>query len=164
MVTRAMSTYDWLLFLHITGAFLLAGGVVVAGAFNIAAQFRERPSEIAMLLGLTRFAVIAIGIGAIATLVFGLWLVSEAPFGYSYGQAWVIAAIVLWVVGQAMGGQGGNREKRTRELATKLAAEGDQPSPELKTRMRDPVTLFLSYGSAVAIVGLLVLMVWKPGA
>jgi uncharacterized membrane protein len=159
-----VSTYDWLLFLHVTGAFLLAGGVIVAGVLSIAAQRRQRPSEIALLLGLTRFAVVAIGIGAALTLIFGLWLVEEAPWGYGYGQAWVIAAIVLWVVGNAMGGQGGKREAATRELAAKLAAEGDQPSPELKARMRDPLTLFLSYGSAVAIVAVLVLMVWKPGA
>ncbi|MBA3718513.1 MAG: hypothetical protein H0W87_09855, partial [Actinobacteria bacterium] len=55
-----MSKYDWVLFLHITGAFLLGGGVVVAGAFNLAAQFRKRPSQVALLLGLTRFAVVPI--------------------------------------------------------------------------------------------------------
>jgi uncharacterized membrane protein len=159
-----MSTYDWLLFLHITGAFLLVGGVVVAGAFNIAAQFRQRPSEIALLLGLTRFAMIAIGIGAFTTLIFGLWLVSEAPWGYGYGQAWVITAIVLWIVGNAMGGQGGSREKSTRELAARLASEGDEPSAELRARLRDPVTLFLSYGSALVIVAMVAIMVWKPGA
>jgi hypothetical protein len=76
----------------------------------------------------------------------------------------VIAAIVLWAVGNGLGGQGGNREKRTQQLAAKLADEGDHPSAELNARMRDPVTLFLSYGGAVAIVAVLVLMVWKPGA
>ena len=159
-----MSTYDWLLFLHVTGAFMLVGGVVVAGAFNVAAHRRQRPSEIALLLGLTRFAVVAIGIGAALTLIFGLWLVEEAPWGYGFGQAWVIAAIVLWVLATAMGGQGGKREAATREVAQRLAADGDAPTPELKARMRDPVTLFLSYGSTVAIVAVLVLMVWKPGA
>jgi uncharacterized membrane protein len=159
-----VSKYDWLLFLHITGAFLLGGGVVVAGAFNLAAQFRERPSEIALLLGLTRFAVVAIGVGAFMTLGFGLWLVDAAPFGYGYGQAWVIASVVLWVVGTAMGGRGGNRERATQELASRLAAEGDHANAELKARMRDPLTLFLSYGSSLAILGVLVLMVWKPGA
>jgi uncharacterized membrane protein len=159
-----VSKYDWLLFLHVTGAFLFVGGVVVAGAFNLVAQFRERPSEIALLLGLTRVGVIAFGIGALMTLVFGLWLVDAAPWGYGYGQGWVIAAIVLWVVGNAMGGRGGRREKETHELAAKLAAEGDHPSAELKARLRDPLTLFLSYGSGVLIVVMLVIMVWKPGA
>lgn len=163
MVLGGMNTYDWLLFLHVTGAFLLTGGVVVAVAFNVAAQFRQKPSEIALLLGLTRFAVAAIISGGLVTLVFGLWLVDEAPFGYGYGQGWVIAAIVLWVVGMVMGETGGRRERHTHELATRLAGSGDAPSVELKTRVRDPLTLVLSYGSAVVLLTVLAVMVWKPG-
>jgi uncharacterized membrane protein len=159
-----MSTYDWLLFLHVTGAFLLIGGVVAAGTFSVAAHFRERPSEIARLLGLIRVAVVPLGIGAVMTLVFGLWLVSEAPWGYGFSQAWVIAAIALWVVGNAMGGQGGNRQKATRELAARLAEEGDAPSEELRARMRDPLGLVLSYGSGLVILAVLAIMIWKPGA
>ena len=56
-----VSTYDWLLFLHVIGAFLLAGGTVVAGALHLAAHSARAPSEIALLLGLTRFAVVASG-------------------------------------------------------------------------------------------------------
>ena len=159
-----MSTYDWLLFLHITGAFLFAGWIVVAAALNLVAQFRERPSEVALLLGLTRFAIPVIGVGAFMTLAFGLWLVSEAPWGYGYGQAWVIAAIVLWVVGNAMGGQGGSREKATRIYAEELAEAGDAPSAELRARMRDPITLLLSYGGGVLLIAVIAVMVWKPGA
>jgi uncharacterized membrane protein len=159
-----MTTYQWLLFIHVTGAFLLAGGVVVAGAFNLAAQTRERPSEIALLYGLTRFAVISIILGALVSLVFGLWLVGEAPADYHYSQGWVIAAIVLWVVGMAAGESGGRRDRHTHEFAERLAAEGDQPSAELKARMRDPLSLTLSYGSGLVILAMLALMIWKPGA
>ena len=49
-----MSKYDWLLFLHVTGAFLLLGGSVVAGALNLFALNRDKPSEVAVLLGLLR--------------------------------------------------------------------------------------------------------------
>jgi uncharacterized membrane protein len=157
-----MSTYSWLLFVHITGAFLLTGGVVVAGSLNIAAQRRERPSEIALLYGLTRIAVIPIVLGALLTLVFGLWLVREAPYGYSYGQGWVIAAIVLWVIGMVTGETGGRRDRHTHELASRLAAEGDRPSADLRARMRDPLSLTLSYGSGLVILTMLAIMVWKP--
>jgi uncharacterized membrane protein len=159
-----MTTYQWLLFIHITGAFLLAGGVVVAGAFNLAAHTRERPSEIALLYGLTRFAVVAIISGAVLTLVFGLWLVGEAPQGYGFSQAWVIVAIILWLIGMGTGEMGGMRDRQTHEFASKLAAEGDQPSSELKARMRDPISLVLSYGSGLVILAMLAIMVWKPGA
>lgn len=162
MVMHAVSTYQWLLFIHITGAFLLTGGVVVAGALNLAAQTRERPSEVALLYGLTRIAVVFIILGALITLVFGLWLVSEAPWGYHYSQGWVIAAIVLWVIGMASGESGGKRDRHTHEFASRLAAEGDQPSAELKARMRDPISLTLSYGSGLVILTMLAIMVWKP--
>ena len=159
-----MSKYDWLLFFHVTGAFFLIGGTVTAAALNISALRRERPSEVAVLLGLVRVAVVAIYIGVVLTLVFGLWLVSASPFGYSYGDAWVIAALVLWVYGNAAGGMGGRREDETRKFAERLAAEGDAPSSELRARMRDPVTLSLEYSSGLAILLILVLMIWKPGA
>jgi uncharacterized membrane protein len=164
IVLGAMSTYDWLLFLHITGAFLLGGGVIVAGAFNLTAQFRRKPSEIALLFGLTRWAVVAIIVGGLLTLTFGLALVSEAPWGYRYTQGWVIAAIVLWFVGMGMGESGGRRDRKAHELAERLAASGDEPSAELQARIRNPISLVLSYGSAVVIVAMLVIMVWKPGA
>jgi uncharacterized membrane protein len=163
-IVHRVSKYDWLLFFHVSGAFLLVGGSVMAAALNISALRRERPSEIAVLLGLTRVAVIAIYAGVLLTLVFGLWLVSASPFGYSYGDAWVIAALVLWVYGNAAGGAGGRREDETRKLAERLAGEDDAPSAELNTRMRDPVTLALEYSSGLAILLILVLMIWKPGA
>ena len=157
-----VSKYDWLLVFHVTGAFLLIGGTVMGGVFNIAALRRERPSEIALLLGLTRWAVVAISAGVLLTLVFGLWLVSVR--GYSYGSFWVIAALVLWVLANALGGAGGRREKEKRLLAERLAAESDAPSPELRSRLRDPVALGLSYASGVAVLLILVDMIWKPGA
>ena len=157
-----MSTYDWLLFLHITGAFLLLGGGVVAGALNIAALRRDRPNEIVLLFGLIRIAVASIMIGTLLAFVFGLWLVHEV--GYGYGDGWVIAAIVLLVVANAMGGIGGRREEQTARYAAELAASGDEPSPELRRRVRDPVSLALSYGSGLVLVAILAIMIWKPGA
>jgi uncharacterized membrane protein len=157
-----LSTYDWLLFLHITGAFLLLGGGVVAGALNIAALRRDRPSEIVLLFGLIRFAVVSIMIGTLLAFVFGLWLVHEV--GYGYGDGWVIAAVALLVLANAMGGIGGRRDEQTAKCASELAASGDEPSPELRRRVRDPVSLALSYGSGLVLVAILAIMIWKPGA
>jgi uncharacterized membrane protein len=157
-----LSTYQWLLFLHVTGAFLLLGGGVVAGSLNIAALRRDRPSEIVLLFGLIRIAVASILIGTLLAFVFGLWLVHEA--GYGYGDGWVISAIVLLIVANAMGGIGGKRDDATAKLAAELAAQGDAPSPELRSRVRDPISLALSYGSGLVLVAILAIMIWKPGA
>jgi uncharacterized membrane protein len=154
--------YQWLLALHVTGALLFLGGGVIAAALNLVALGRDRPSEIALLFGLIRIAVVPILLGALLTLVFGLWLVHEG--GYGYGDGWVAAALVLFVLGNAMGGIGGRRDERTAQLARELAAGGDAPSAELRARVRDPLSLTLSYGSGLLLVAILALMTWKPGA
>jgi uncharacterized membrane protein len=133
----------------------------LAGVFNFAALRRERPSEIALLFKFARVGVASIGIGMVLTLVLGLWLVHHV--GYGWGQTWIVLALVLWVLANALGGIGGSREKKTRELAERLAAEGDAPSAELTARLRDPVWLTLSWGSGIVILVILALMIWKPG-
>ena len=157
-----MTKYDWLLFLHITGAFLLVGGGVVAAALNMAALRRERPSEVLLLFGLIKIAVAAIIAGSVLAFVFGLWLVNEA--GYGYGDGWIVAAIVLLILGNAIGGYAGSRDARTAKFAQELMAQGDAPSAELKARVRDPITLACNYGSGLILVALLAIMIWKPGA
>ena len=157
-----MSKYDWLLFAHVTGAFFLLSGAAAAAILNVAALARERPSEVALLLGLTRFAVVSVVAGSLLTLVFGLWLVGDV--GYGYGDGWIVGSILLWVIASAAGEAGGRRDVRTRKLAETLAAVGDRPSAELSARLRDPLSLTLSYGSGLAMLAVLALMVWKPGA
>jgi len=97
------------------------------------------------------------------TIVFGLWLVGDEEL-IKWSDTWVILALIGWVLANALGGAGGRREKKTRLLAERLAAEGDAPSSELRTRMRDPLTLALSWGSGVVVLGILALMIWKPGS
>jgi uncharacterized membrane protein len=155
--------YQWLLVLHMTGAFLVLGGATMAAIFNVAAMRRERPSEIAILYKLTQFAAFSVMVGMTLALIFGLWLVADVNF-VDWGDAWVIIALVLWIVANALGSSGGRREKATRELAERLAAQGDQPSAELRARLRDPVALALSYGSGAAVIAILALMIWKPGS
>jgi uncharacterized membrane protein len=154
--------YHWLLFLHVSGAFLLLGGAVMAGVFKLAALRRERPSEVALLLGLTRWAVISISVGLLVTIAFGLWLVHDV--GYGWGDGWIVASLVLWALTGFLGSRGGRLQRETRALAERLAGEGDTPSPELHARLHDRVALALSWSSGLAALVILALMIWKPGA
>ena len=142
-----MSTYQWLLVFHVTGAFLLLGGGAFAASLNLMALGRDRPSDIVLLFGLIRIAVVAISIGTVLAFVFGLWLVHEA--GYGYGDGWVVAAIVALIAANALGGAGGRRDEKTAKL---------------RARVHDPISLALSYGSGLLLVLVLALMIWKPGA
>jgi uncharacterized membrane protein len=157
-----LSQHDWLLLIHVGGAFSVLAGMLLAVVLNQAALRRSRPSEIALLLGLTRVAVVLIALGMVVTLALGLWLLDDTR--YDGGDGWVSAALALWVVALALGSIGGRRDRKTRELAEQLAAAGDHPGAELRTRLRDPLSLLLSYGSGGAVLAIVVLMIWKPGS
>lgn len=160
-----MSLYQWLLFFHVTGAFFLIGGIVIAGILNTTALIGERrPSEIAALFRLVRIAVPLIGAGMLLTLAIGLWLVHESPWNFGYGDTWVIVALVLWAVAGWLGGIDGKYQRATRELAERLAAEGDVPNPELRARLRNARALAIGYASGLAAFAVLGIMIWKPGA
>jgi uncharacterized membrane protein len=157
-----VSTFQWLIAVHITGAFFVLGGSVAAGAFGVLALRSRRPSEIALFLGLARLAVPFVIAGAVITLVFGLWLVHCQHL--SYGRFWIVASIILLVASSIAGQRGGKRDAGTRRLAVELAAGGDTENEDLRPRLRDPATLALTWGAGAAVVAILVLMIWKPGA
>jgi uncharacterized membrane protein len=157
-----VTTAQWLIGFHVVGAFLFVSGAVAVGGLHSLATRRDRPSEIAFLLRLTRPAVAVVGIGAWLTLGLGAWLVHHD--GFDWSDAWISAALVLWVVAVALGGIGGRSARHTRYLAERLAGEGDNPSEELHSKLADPVARTLNYGSFLAVLAVLALMVWKPGS
>jgi uncharacterized membrane protein len=155
-----VTKYDWLLLVHILGAFLFLSGSIVAGVLAFAAMQRERPSEVALLLRLVRPIIVLVGVGSIVALALGIWLAEYV--GYGIGEGWVIAAIVLWVVSGALAGPAGKELRHTRELAERLAEDGDRPSDELRLAVRNPRVLVMNVTAFLLLVAILVLMVWKP--
>jgi uncharacterized membrane protein len=151
-----------LLFLHLLSAFLFLSGAVTAGIAQITAFRHDRPSEIALLFRVARSGALLATIAAIATLGFGLWLVAEEDL--DFGAGWISASLGLWLASMILGGLGGRTARRTRYLAERLAAEGDRPTDELRSLVRHRPSLLLSYASTAAVIAILVLMVWKPGA
>lgn len=152
------------LFFHLLGALLFASGIVLAGVGFETARRRKLPSEITLLLSLTRIGVLLVASGALLTLVFGLWLVHID--GYSYGAEWIDDSFVLYVLAIALGGVGGRAPKRARRLATRLAQEREEPGEremgELKDLLNDPTSLAANWLSALAVLGIVALMVFKP--
>jgi uncharacterized membrane protein len=155
-----VSTSQWLLMLHITAAFFFVGGSVAAGILNWLAIRAERPSETAALLRLIRRVLPVIFVGVAGTLIFGIWLWHER--GYGIGAGWIWASLVLWVVANALGGIGGNHQEHARELAERLAAEGDTRTDELHEILVDRKGNAMSYAAGLATLAILVLMIWKP--
>jgi uncharacterized membrane protein len=153
---------DFALFFHLLGAFVLVSGTAVAGVAFESARRRESPGEIALLLGLARIGALLVVFGMAVALAFGLWLVHLGDWGY--GAGWVDAAIALLVVAALLGAAGGQVPKRARLLASRLAGDGQPVSEELRALLRDHRALAVNYGSALLVLAIVVLMVWKPGA
>jgi uncharacterized membrane protein len=151
---------DVALFFHLLGALLFVAGIVLAGVCFEVGRRRERPAEIALLLGLTRIGVILVGVGAVLLLGFGLWLVHLGHFGYDAG--WVDAAIVLYFAALALGAVGGQRPKQARRLAARLAEREAPVTEELRALLDDRVSRVEDYASLLVVLVILVLMVFKP--
>jgi uncharacterized membrane protein len=155
-----VTAYHWYLFFHLVGALCFFMGGAVAGTLQVGAMRRERPSEIAALLGLTRVGVVLVLGGALLTIVFGIVLAEHA--GYGLSPAWIQAALGLWLAAVVLGGVGGRTPRHARERAQDLAAAGDRPDDELRALVAHRPSLVLNAGSSILLVAILVLMVWRP--
>ena len=134
-----MSLYDWLLFLHVAAAFSLVAGIAAYGVVILG-----RAGDVAR----RALAVPALAMwnaGGLGVLVLGIALAIEVD-AYEVWDGWILAAIVLWFVASAAGGQL-SREVRDEKAQLDLGA----------ARVRLAVM-------ALATALLLVDMIFKPGA
>ena len=155
-----LTTFTVALFFHLLGVLLFVSGVVLAGAAFEVARRRDDPAEIALVLGLARIGAALVGPGSLIVLGFGLWLVELGHFGF--GTGWIDAALALFAVAFVLGGYGGQRPKRARLLAGRLAGEGAPVNAELRALLDDRVSLAINYVSALLVLAILALMVFKP--
>jgi hypothetical protein len=126
--------YDWLLFLHLLAAFLLAVTAVTYSAVAFGAATTGRTLFVADRCW---------DVGGLGTLVLGVWLALYLD-QYEIWDGWIIGAIVLWLVATGLG------DSARRGLAEAQAVESR--------------VALMHWLRTLAVVGLLVLMVWKPGA
>jgi hypothetical protein len=126
--------YDWLLFLHLLAAFLLFVTAVTYSAVAFGAVTTGRTLFVADRCW---------DVGGLGTLVLGVWLALYLD-QYEIWDGWIIGAIVLWLVATGLG------ETTRKRFA---GAEGAENRATLTHWLR-----------TLAVVGLLVLMIWKPGA
>jgi uncharacterized membrane protein len=153
---------DGILFLHLAGVLLFVGGSVAAALLRLAAMRRRRPSEIALLLRSVRPVVPVVAGGLVIAIVAGFWLAHDLDLSLS--AIWLTLTFVLigWML--AVGAVAGRQDRKTRELAERLAADGDAPNGDLARRLRDPLNLALNASMLIAVVTIVALMVWKPGS
>jgi uncharacterized membrane protein len=155
-----VTDYKFALLLHLVGVLLFVAGIVLAGVAFEVGRRQEHPGEIALLLRLARVGVGLVAVGSLLLGIFGLWLVHLGHFSYRAG--WVDDSIALYLVALVLGALGGQRPKRARRLAAQLHAEHAQATEQLRDLLSDRLSLAANYGSLLAILAVLVLMVFRP--
>ena len=126
---------DALLFLHVLAAFAMVSGIVILTAAVLRVPVGTGPFAVGNRL---------VEIGAMVALLLGVWMVLREDV-YDITDGWILGAIGLWLVTAVVGGMAG------RDV------------PEGTTAYEGKARL-LHWVALVAAIGILVLMVWKPGA
>ena len=129
--------YDWLLFFHLISAFLLGVTVVIYSAAAIGVATPGRTLFVADRCW---------DVGGLGTLIFGIWLALNVD-QYDFFDGWILGALFLWFVATGLG-------QSIQRRVNAADAGGDDAG----------VVASMHWIRTVVIIGLLVLMVWKPGA
>jgi hypothetical protein len=124
--------YDWLLFLHLIAAFLLAVTVVIYSAVALGATAPGRTLFVADRCW---------DVGGLGTLILGIWLALHLD-EYGFFDGWILGAIALWLVATGLG----------QSIQRRMASG-------------EPSAIYtMHWLRTIVVIGLLVLMIWKPGA
>lgn len=145
-----MSLHEILLTVHIFAAFLIVGG---HSAFSLAAIAMRRTASTrvhGLLADLAARSEAAIIGGAVLAIGFGTWLVVD--LGYSFGDAWLIAAYVLWVLAVGLPPVLVPPIRRHRDRARALVADGVEVSEELQRDASDPRVAVLIVAETLFLV------------
>src|SRR6187551_1030512 len=123
--------YDWLLFLHLVAAFLLAATIVMYSAVALGAAAPGRTLFIADRCW---------DVGGLGTLIFGIWLALNLD-QYDFFDFWILLALALWFVATGLG----------QSVQRRFGGDGDDQR----------AVIAMHWLRTIVVLALLVTMVWK---
>jgi uncharacterized membrane protein len=155
---------DWLLALHVLGAFAYVGGIVLFWILIVAVRKVETPDGTIRMEPVVKVGNAAVGIGAVGTIVLGIWLAFSVG-SYAIWDGWIIAALVLWVLSMPIGRQTGMEYMRGMTKAKELETAGQTgPSADLLALNRTTKGVVFHALASLAVLLILLDMIFKPGA
>ena len=155
--------YKTWLFLHILGVFLIVGGASVATALGIKMSKSRSARTIAEMssrsIAAERYVITP---GAILALVAGTFLVHKS--GHQFGEFWIIAAYVLWIIALTIGWVIlGRHSSSLNRHANELLAKGVEEDDTLAKEAAAPIGPIFGAVQNVILVAFIYLMVVRPG-
>ena len=159
-----MGFKDWMLALHVLAAFSLVAGSTLFWVLIVAVRRIDTPDDTLRLAPVAKVGNATIGIGMGGTIILGIYL-AFALDGYAIWDGWIIAALVLWVVGATLGKRVGEAfmQGPTKALELKQAGETG-PNAELLALNRTSHGVQLHALTSIVLLLIIIDMIWKPGA
>jgi uncharacterized membrane protein len=155
---------DWILALHLLSAFAYVAGMIVFWVLIVAVRRTDTPDGTIRMGPVVKIGTIATAVGAVGTIVFGLWLTFSVG-GYRIWNFWILAALVLWAIAGGVGGRTGKEYRKGMDKAQELEAAGETgPNAELLALNRTQSGVVLHAIASAALLLLLIDMIWKPFA
>jgi len=155
---------DWALALHVLSAFAYVGGMVLFWVLIVAVRKVATPQETIRMEPIVKVGGAAIGLGAVGTIVIGIWLAFRLD-SYAIWDAWIILALVLWAVAGGLGQRTGAAYTQGMIKAKELDAAGEAgPNEELLALNRTQTGVVLHALASLAVLLLLLDMIFKPWA
>ena len=131
--------YDTLLFLHLLSAFMAFVTIVMFGAYVLGAPMGK--------VGF-RVADISWSVSGAGLLIFGVWLALYVD-RIEIWDGWILGALALFVAASAFGAWAHRGARESLDGSGEMAMSRIATWQWLRT---------------LAVVGILALMIWKPGA
>jgi hypothetical protein len=164
MLVAFVDWYDFILFVHVLGAFAVVGATAWFWALTITSMRASRASTVLALGGLAKPATAVVVFGTITTLIFGIWLTLYVD-GYELWDLWILGGIILWAVASETGRRGGKyHEQGIPALVQGVEAGRDEVTAEWRALPSNRTALMLDAISTIAVLLILILMIFKPGA
>jgi uncharacterized membrane protein len=155
---------QWMLALHVLAAFSLVAGSTLFWVLVVAIRRIDTPDDTLRLGPVAKVGNATIGIGMGGTIILGIYL-AFAVDGYAIWDGWIIAAIVLWVIGAALGRQVDEAYSQGPRKALELKGAGENgPNAELLALNRTSRGVLLHALTSAVLLLILIDMIWKPGA
>jgi uncharacterized membrane protein len=155
---------DWMLALHVLSAFAYVAGILLFWVLIVAGWRTDTPEGTIRVAPVVRVGNVAVAVGAVGTIVLGIWLALSYG-GYGLWDGWIVAAIVLWVIAMVLGQRTGVAYMQVMNKARELQRAGQTgPSAEILALNRTSRGLVLQSLASLVVLLLIIDMIWKPGA
>ena len=153
-----------MLALHVLSAFAYVAGIVLFWVLVVAVRTTDRPEGTIRTEPIAKVGNVAVGVGAVGTIVLGIWLAFRLD-SYAIWDGWIIAALVLWALSGAIGKRTGDEYMKGTKRAKELHAAGQTgPNAELLALNRTQTGLVMQSLASLVVLLILLDMILKPGA